>query len=47
VGLIQFSERAVSPQRVIPIEILPATEPAEGKGVMGFRADGKAAAPSV
>jgi hypothetical protein len=38
VGRIQFIERAVSPQRAISIEILPATEPAEGKSIVISRA---------
>src|SRR5262249_9508787 len=39
---VQFTEHAVSPQRAIPIEILPVTEPAKGKGVKVLCADGKA-----
>src|SRR5262249_39209531 len=37
-GLVEFIERAVSPQRAIPTEILPATEPAEGKSIVISRA---------
>jgi hypothetical protein len=43
-GLVQFTEHAVLPQRAIPIEILLATEPAKGKGVGVLRSDGKAGA---